>query len=178
MIVLKCSSDVSSGEVEIARNVCTLLQIQPFYVDKSAGQDIARSVGGSCFNLVYLCGHGSISAFGDPGGGRCTDWRSVGDELRTAMCLNQGATVFCACCRGGLLTVAKALLETCPMVDFVCGPRSDIGANVLALGFHTVMYNIIFRQGDPIGAARLASEATGHQFAIHDRVDLADRGLV
>ena len=183
LVLLKCSKDIDAHEMTLITSVCSLLGIDPYPVDKVAGETvkdkapgIKDKAPGMCFDAVYLAGHGAIDKFGSSTA--CVDWAAVAQDLSSSTCLNPGATVFCACCRGGLLTIAKALLKGCQTVDFVCGSRNNISANALALGFHTLMYNVVFRHGDPIEAAHLATEATGQHFAIHDRAELSDRGAI
>jgi hypothetical protein len=48
----------------------------------------------------------------------------------------------------------------------------------LLLGFHVLMYNILFRNGGPEQSCSLAQEATGHSYSLHSQqAFLAERAL-
>ena len=53
-------------------------------------------------------------------------------------------------------------------VGFVVGPRSEIYPQSIILGFHTIMFNILFRKSEPDDACDAAYKATGKKFIVHD----------
>jgi hypothetical protein len=166
LLVLKCAEDVTEEEINSVLSLAQLHDIEGTVVDKSSGQDIAKSTEGKCFSLVYLAGHGNYQQFG-PKDGECQSWKEVAAELCGTACIQPGSVVFCACCHGGLHTVAHEFFCACPTVENVCGPRGSIFPTTLLVAFHVLMYNLFFRNAGPEEACRIAQEASGHAFTLH-----------
>ena len=177
LLLLKCSDDIASNEIDAIKNLAELHSVQVLCVDKTIGETIQEKAAGTCFSLVYLSGHGSLSHFGGQSGA-CATWETVAIELCEAACLQDGASIFCACCRGGLANVALTFFEYCPSVEYVCGPRASTLPNTISLGFHVLMHNLLFRCCDADEACRLASLSTGHSFLIHDRQEFESKKLI
>ncbi len=171
LLILQKSSDVSEQELQVIASLNQLHGIEATVVNLCKNENIAEKTQSKCFQLVYLCGHGNIDVFG--GDGSCDTWTNVAAELCNATC-TQNATIFCACCRGGLQSVAKAFFDNCNQVSFVCGPRADTTPHTLILGFHVFLYGLLFRSSDAETAAEAASHATGYKFQVHDRQTLED----
>lgn len=168
LLLLKCADDVSSAEVQGITSLCDLHGVKVIVVDKSAGQRIHEMAVGSCFTLVYVAGHGDFESVGSSSG-TCQSWGQLALELCNAACIQPGGVVFCACCHGGLGTAAKAFFDSCPSVENVCGPRGSVFPQTLLLGFHVLMYNLLFRNGGPEQSCSLAQEATGHSYSLYSQ---------
>lgn len=174
LLILQKSADISEHELRVIQSLNQLHGIEATTVNLCNHESIAEKTRGKCFQLVYLCGHGNIGSFGESG--NCESWSNVAADLCSAAC-TQNATIFCACCRGGLQSVAKAFFDNCSEVAFVCGPRADTYPNTLILGFHVFLYGLLFRRSDAETAAEAASHATGYKFQVHDRQTLLDAQL-
>lgn len=168
LLLLKCAPDVSDDEVQGIRSLCALHGVEVQVVDKSNGGDIAGITAGACFSLVYVAGHGNFESVG-PSSGACQSWSELALELCHAACIQPGGVVFSACCHGGLKTAAKAFFDSCPNVESLCGPKGTVYPQTLLLGFHVLMYNLLFRNGGPEQARNLAQEATGHAFNLYSQ---------
>jgi len=171
LLIIQSAGDICDEEIKIIEAVSSLHHIDVSRVNLDAGENISSIPAGKCFDLIYLCGQGSVDGMG---GSFCKSWDEIAVEICNTTCTKNGATIFCACCRGGLKTVAKAFFNECPSVEFVIGPRSNIYPESLILAFHVVMYNIFFRKSEPPEAAAMACQSTGQEFIVHDQQQWKD----
>lgn len=167
LLLIKASQDVCNDEIDTIRSVSSIHQIDTIVVDLTIGETIENKATGHCFDLIYLCGHGNFQGMGTEDGSVMT-WDKISQDLCQTACTKPGATVFCACCRGGLLNAAISFFKNCGSVGFVVGPRSEIYPQSIILGFHAIMYNILFRKSEPDDACDAAYKATGKKFIVHD----------
>lgn len=66
------------------------------------------------------------------------------------------------------MSAAISFFKNCGSVDFVVGPRSEIYPQSIILGFHAIMYNLLFRKSEPDDACDAAYKVTGEKFIVHD----------
>lgn len=175
LLIVKSSSDICTDELSIIRSVAALNRTTPLVVDLTKGEKIEDIPEGHCFDLVYLCGHGSVDGMG---GVLNETWEKIAFDICTAACTKDGATVFCACCRGGLRSAAMAFFLNCPSIEYVVGPKSNVFPQAIILGFHAIMYGILFRRSEPDDACEAAYVATGQKFIVHDFQQYVDSGQI
>jgi hypothetical protein len=169
MLVVRVSEHVFPEEIEAVIGFAKLHSIEAVVVDRTRGETIPLPDGRGCFALIYLAGHGNAEFLEQPNSAPPANWHDVAQELCQSACMVNGAVVFCACCHGGMRSVARAILQFCPSVHFVCGPKSTVTTHTLTLGFHTFLYNFFFRRAGADEACTIVSNATGHAFMAHDR---------
>lgn len=175
LLIIKASSDLCATEIAHIRTIAELIDIEVEVFDLCKPETFSSDMSGKGkYDYVYLASHASMEGFGEPDGSKMTDWAVFGDALRVADCLRDGSILLLACCRGGLKYVALLLFESCPHVDYVCGPRWVVTGLDLTAGFHVFVYNMEVRREQPSCSAERASKATGFDFFCYDRVELED----
>jgi len=173
LLIIKTSADVCAEELSIIKSVAALNETTTVVVDITKGEKIEDIPSGHCFDLIYLCGHGSVEGMG---GALDESWEKISIDICSTACTQEGATIFCACCRGGLRAAAMAFFVNCPSIEYVIGPKSNVFPEAIVLGFHTLMYGIMFRRSEPDDAAKAAYKATGQRFVVHDFQQYIDSG--
>ena len=174
LLVLKCSGDLDKSEIDSVKNIAELHNVQPIVIDKAKGETIAFHTTWRCYSLAYIAGHGNFQSIGESCG-PAQSWGALAEELCSAACMAPGAVLFCASCHGGLASAAEAFFDKCPSVENVCGPRGSVCAPTLLLGFHVLMYNLLFRNGGPEQSCSLAQQASGHAFSLHSQQEYRER---
>lgn len=169
MLVLRVSERVCPEEIAAIDGFAKLHEINTVIVDRTKGELIPEPDGKGCFALIYLAGHGNMEFLEQANDAPPAHWKDVAQELCESACMVNGAVVFCACCHGGMRNVARAILQCCDSVHFVCGPKSTVTTHTLTLGFHTFLYNFFFRRAGADETCSIVSIATGHAFIAHDR---------
>lgn len=177
LLILKCSNVISIEEELVISNFCRINKIEPLTVDISRISEIPK---GSCFDMIYICGHGNVQSveIADSNGlVSPINWSDVAFNICTKTCVQDSATIFCACCRGGLNYIAESFFDSCPAVEFVIGPESNVYPGSLILAFETVLYSLLNRRCDPQEACEIATNATGNKYILHDRQKYLDKVL-
>jgi len=175
LLIIKSSDDICVEELDIIKSVAALNHTDTIIVDMTKGQKIEDIESGRCFDLIYLCGHGNVNGMG---GTLDCSWNEIAISICSAACTKVGATIFCACCRGGLRAAAFAFFDNCPSVEYVVGPKSNVFPQAIILGFHAIMYGILFRRSEPEDACEAAYIATGQRFLVHDLQHYIDSGQI
>jgi hypothetical protein len=175
LLILKASKDVCAAETAHLLAIADLFSMATTVVEFNSTTDLQGKLpAGERYDYLYLAAHANPDCFGEADGTCLVRWEEFAAVLCMAGCLETGAVLLLACCRGGLRRVADTLFFNCCDIDFVCGPRWKATAADITAGFHTFMYNLESRREQPSIAAARASAATGYDFFCYDRVELED----
>lgn len=126
------------------------------------------------YDLLYLSSHADDTGFGE------NPWDNPWDEFATAVCVSDcmlpEATLFLACCRGGMKTVALNLLSVCNKIDYIVGPEWKAKGADISNAFRAYCECCYTRKDGtkepPCCIEKELTKAAGQTFACYDRVAL------
>lgn len=105
---------------------------------------------GQQFDYIYLSAHGDEYGFSDENGQIDIKWSDFGELLHNNDCLKDESHLLLSCCKGGLNDVAYDLINFCPQISYVVGPRSSLYPQETLMGFCAYMYNVEYKGVDPV----------------------------
>lgn len=172
ILILKASCDICTNEIEHIQTIAEMFSMEHLVMElKDLASFQADVLTKGKFHYIYLCTHANYLYFGEADASKTFDWKEFAKTLCDACCLEMGATLLLACCRGGLKQLAKTLFGSCGQIDYICGPRWNLNGPDLSTAFHVFIYNMESRNEQPSTAAQRASKATGYDFFVYDRVE-------
>lgn len=86
--------------------------------------------------------------------------------------MKDNAFLLLSCCRGGLNDVAFDLIHFCNKIDFVCGPRYSLTTEEIIMGFSVFLYNVEYKDLDPIIACEKIKAASDLRYICFDRLEV------
>jgi hypothetical protein len=178
ILIVKASSDICVAEVNHLKAIAGLYSMNVCVAELNTIDEFKVQVcKGRRFDYLYIAAHADLKGFGEANGTPYFQWEEFALALCEADCLNPGAVLMLACCRGGLKTVAYSLFYSCDRIDYICGPRWTVTSHELSAGFHVFIYNLEVRREQPSTAVERVSKATGYDFFSYDRVEIEDQAF-
>lgn len=126
---------------------------------------------GEKYDYLYLSAHGDAEGFNHQNNEINMSWSDFGDAICTSECLKENAVLLLSCCRGGLNEIAYDMFEICDKLLYVCGPRQSVQSAEAIIGFEILLFNMVYRDIDPIVACEKIKLATDIRFKCFDRME-------
>ena len=123
------------------------------------------------FDYIYLSSHGDNCGFENESQSLNMSWTDFGTMVCDSQCLRQEGILMLSCCRGGLNEVAYDMFWHCPQIEYVVGPRQSLDSANMLIAFQLLLYNIEFRNLDPIVACERVLNGTDIRFTCFDRME-------
>jgi hypothetical protein len=146
----------------------------------SSKQDLINALSNhGQFDYVYLSSHGNQSGFCNEKNTINLSWFKFGSMVCSTECLREGGILLLSCCRGGLNEVAYDMFWNCPSIEYVDGRRHSLASSDMLIGFQLLMYNLEYRNLDPIVASSRVLNGTDIRFTCFDRMEtMSDPGYI
>jgi hypothetical protein len=126
------------------------------------------------FDLLYLSSHADANGFGE--NPYENPWDKFADTVCATDCMLPEATLFLACCRGGLKTVTLNMLSVCNKIDYIVGPVWKAKGADITPAFRAFCECCYTRKDGtreaPCNLREKMSEAARQEFACYDRVEM------
>lgn len=174
MLILACSGLADeSDEINSIQSLCNLYEIDYQTIFISTSEVFFDSLKeGKSYDYIYLSSHGNEYGFSNGTKELDIRWTQFGEVLYNRNILKEESLILLSCCRGGLNDVAFDLINFCPHINYVIGPRTSLLTEEVLIGFSVFLFNFIFRGIDPIVACEKVKSATDLRFMCYDRVEV------
>ena len=123
------------------------------------------------FDYIYLSSHGDNCGFENESRTLNMTWTEFGAWVCDSQCLRREGILMLSCCRGGLNEVAYDMFWHCPQIEYVVGPRQSLDSANMLIAFQLLLYNIEFRNLDPIVACERVLKGTDIRFTCFYRME-------
>ncbi|MDX1940293.1 MAG: hypothetical protein SFU99_07065, partial [Saprospiraceae bacterium] len=173
-LILGCSElDSEEREINIIETQAELYGIEPIKYGLTSFDDLVEALNlGIQFDFIYLSAHGDEIGFSDQSGNIDVSLKEFGEMLHNNNCLTKNSYLLLSCCRSGLNDVAFDLINFCPGIQFVCGPRLSLSTEEIVMGFSIFLYNIAYKDIDPVIACDKIRNSTDLRFICFDRLEV------
>jgi hypothetical protein len=171
LLIIRASQDVYDDAILELNSHAKHYNIEPSHIDVKSIEDLGQHLKGKKYDYIYFAGHGNGACFGDPKS-FISDWSIIGSVVCESDCLNEHAIIMLYCCKGGLNTVAFKLMAACSNIEYVCGAKQNMKNIDLIIGFNVFLYNIEYRNIDPVLSAQKSTLATEIRFECFDRTEV------
>jgi hypothetical protein len=172
-LFVTASSAACAGEVKVVKDILHNMGIELREVEWLSQDDFEKQISPDTkYDFVYLGAHADGTGFGEKDGATLHAWESLANAICATDCILPGGTLFLACCRGGMKTVALKILTTCQRIDYICGPHWKVTGNDLTAAFQAFVHSRVKKNEEPCKAADRATEACGFKFSCYDREEL------
>jgi hypothetical protein len=173
ILVLKCCGH-SEEDKEIS-SIISLSTLHDFDItlkSPCSNKELKEALGnGDQYDYLYLSAHGGSDGFNHQSGKIKLSWQEFGDAICDSECLKENAVLLLSCCRGGLNEIAFDMFDICDKILYVCGPRQNIQSAEAIIGFEILLFNMVYRDIDPIVACEKIKLATDIRFKCFDRLE-------
>lgn len=170
MLVLECCGH--SDEPAEIKSIMSNSSLYGYSVEvqkpKCQVEFIESLKSGIKYDYIYLSAHGNANEFGNNSNIRI-NWLEFGAMICETECLKSGGILLLSCCRGGLNEIAYDMFFSCPFISYICGPRQSVLSVESIIGFNILLYNIIYRDVDPLVACEKIKLGTDIRFKCFDR---------
>jgi hypothetical protein len=172
-LFVTASSSACAGEVKVVKDFLHNMGIKLHEVEWLSLDDFQNQMSPEQkYDFVYLGAHADGTGFGEKDGATLHAWSDLANAICFTDCILPGGTLFLACCRGGMKTVALKILTTCQKIDYICGPHWKVTGNDLTAAFQAFVHSRVGKNEEPCKAADRATEACGFKFSCYDRQEL------
>lgn len=173
MLILKCCGH-SEEEDEIANIVSQskLFGFETIVKNPCTLEDLEKDLETSDqYKYLYLSAHGNSESFSNTSETLEIPWMKFAETICLTDCLTEDAILLLSCCRGGLNEIAYAMFWSCPDIQYVCGPRQNIESTESMIGFNILLFNMIYRDLDPLVACESIRQGVSIRFKCFDRLE-------
>lgn len=123
------------------------------------------------YDYIYLSSHGNNKGFCNTTRTLNMEWQDFGSLICESNCLRESCILMLSCCRGGLNEVAYDMFWMCDQIEYVVGPRQSLISSDILIGFNLLLYNLEYRNLDPIVACNRVLKGTDIRFRCFDRME-------
>jgi len=165
-----------ASEDDECKNIATQAGMYGIEVDmvspKTSDDLIAALNSGKKYDYLYLSSHGDINGVCNHSKSIQMSWFELGLQLCGSMCMKENCILMLSCCRGGLNQIAYDLFYCCMKIAYIVGPRQNLPAQDMLIAFNILLYNVAYRQLDPVVAAEKIRLATDIRFVCFDQLEI------
>jgi len=181
MLILKCCGH--SEEEDEINNIISQSNLYGFETIikspcdiKSLQEDLVTD---DKYKYIYLSAHGDSESFGNSTETLDVPWLKFAETICLSECLTKDAILLLSCCRGGLNEVAYTMFWSCPDIQYICGPRQNIESSESMIGFNILLFNMIYRDLDPLVACDNIRSGVNIRFKCFDRLEtISESGYI
>jgi len=123
------------------------------------------------YDFIYISAHGDASGFNNQDKSFKMSWLDFAYEICVTECLEDNGILLLSCCRGGLNEIAYDMFWGCPLISYICGPRQELESLESIIGFNILLFNITYRNLDPIVACERIKLGSQIRFKCFDRLE-------
>ncbi|MGX5685464.1 hypothetical protein ACWKWW_12915 [Chryseobacterium cucumeris] len=180
LILRACGLSGEKQECDNIKSQCELYEIKVYDHCPKTNDEINEILkNGTSYDYIYLSSHGNKEGFGSEDGIIDYNWLDFGEALCAADCMNEDCIIMLSCCRGGLNEVAYSLFYCCENISYVVGPRQSLSPDEMLISFNILLYNLQYRNIDPIVACEKIKLATDIRFVCFDSMEtMSDIGYL
>jgi hypothetical protein len=164
----------SKDEDEECVNIASQCKLYGFEVDDYCPRnhkELKESLhSGKKYDYIYLSSHGNEKGFGNEDNTIDVPW-CVFSYLRESQCMQDDCIIYLSCCRGGLHQVAYDLFLNCSSISYIVGPRQSLSSAEMLISFSILLFNLEYRNIDPIVASEKIKCSTDLRFICFDRLE-------
>lgn len=181
MLILKCCGH--SQEEEEIENIISQSKLYNFEVTVKSPCDIESLKidlnSGEKYKYLYLSAHGDADGFANTSESLNVPWLEFSIAICESECLTEDAILLLSCCRGGLNEIAYVMFWSCPAIQYVCGPRQNIVSSESIIAFNILLFNLTYRNLDPILSCENIIHGVNIRFKCFDRLEtISEAGYV
>ena len=174
-LIIKATSSACNNELDSIRIALKTHRVETRDIEWLSQNDFLAQMGEPSkekYDLVYLAAHADMYGFGESGGFSLHTWDELANAICMSSCMLPGATLFLGCCRGGMKTVALAILRGCDQINYICGPVWTTKGTKLIQAFNSFAECKFAENVEPDVIKQRMSNAAGQQFSCYDRQEL------
>lgn len=165
----------SKDEEEECANIASQCRLYEFEVDDRCPRnhkELKEALYcGEKYDYIYLSSHGNENGFGNEDDTIDVPWSVFSYLLCESQCMQDDCIIYLSCCRGGLHQVAYELLLNCRSISYIVGPRQSLNSAEMLISFSILLFNLEYRNIDPIVASEKIKCSTDLRFICFDRLE-------
>lgn len=123
------------------------------------------------FEYIYLSAHWNNLWFCNEKKTLELEWFDFWTILCASWSLKQWWVLMLSCCRWWLNEVAYDMFWNCEFIEYIVWPRQSLTSADMLVGFQLLMYNLEYRNLDPIVACDRVLKWTDIRFKCFDRME-------
>ena len=181
MLILKCCGhSEEDAEINSIISQAQFYGYQPIIKSpcdiESLEEDLREGIR---YKYLFLSAHGDENGFQNESDSLNVSWSDFGRIICETECLSEEAILLLSCCRGGLNEIAYEMFDSCPYIEYICGPRQNIESSESIIGFSILLFNMIYRGLDPVLACDYIEKGVNIRFKCFDRMEtMSDPGYL
>jgi len=173
MLILQCSDHIDEKKEIASIKAQSILYEFDVVVKKPRSLRSIRYIlkNTEKLDILYISAHGNSKGFCNQDNSININWLDLAYEICASDCLEDDAILLLSCCRGGLNEIAFDMFWSCPAISYVCGPRQEVESVESIIGFNILLFNILYRNLDPILSCEKIKSGSQIRFKCFDRLE-------